>query len=177
MNKDMIRKTSVGLLAGLTVLTASLGSAAELQTLDQEAQDLKRAVLDLGLELTVLEEELLYPADTQLAIFVSMDMGEFFALDSVELKLDGKDVSSYLYTEREIDALNRGGVHKLYVADVNAGEHELVAFFTGKGPHQRDYRRGAVLSFEKSDGAKYVELNIADSEQNLRPEFAVREWD
>ncbi len=66
--------------------------------------------MDLNRDLFILEEELLFPANTQVAVFVSLDVGEFFALDALELKLDGKQVSSYLYTEREVEALHRGGV-------------------------------------------------------------------
>lgn len=152
-------------------------AARQLASLDTETQALKKAVVELNRELFVLEEELLYPANTQVAVFVSMDVGEYFALDSIELKLDGKDVGSYLYTEREVEALHRGGVHELYRGNLKVGEHELVAVFTGEGPHERDYRRGATLSFDKRIGAKYVELKISDREAQLRPEFVVREWD
>ena len=107
-------------------------------------QALKKEVLDLNRELFVLEEELLFPANTQVAVFVSMDVGEFFALDSVTLKLDNKEVANYLYTEREAQALLKGGVHRVFIGNLKAGEHELLAFFTGKGPHVRDYRRGAT---------------------------------
>src|SRR5690606_2209144 len=100
-----------------------------------------------------------------------------FALDSVELEIDGKTVANYLYTEREIDALHRGGVHRLYAGNVRAGEHELVAFFTGRGPHGRDYRRGATLTFEKGIGPKYIELRISDRESRLQPEFVVEGWE
>ena len=151
--------------------------ADKLTTLDQETQALKKSVLDLNRELFILEEELLYPANTQIAVFVSMDVGDFFALDSVQLTLDGKNVSNYLYTEREVDALHRGGVHQLYLGNVKVGPHELVAIFTGQGPRERDYKRGATVTFDKSIGSKYVELIISDREQKLQPEFVVREWE
>ena len=155
----------------------ALVAAGSMATLDQQTQSLKKAVLDLNRELFVLEEELLYPANTQVSVFVSMDVGEYFGLDSIELTLDGKDVSSYLYTEREIDALHRGGVHQIYRGNLKVGEHELVAVFTGKGPHGRDYRRGATLTFDKAIGAKFVELSISDQAVKLQPEFVVREWE
>lgn len=177
MQTGIVNKLVKLSVASVLMLSVSMASAEDAQTLDQEAQELKRAVLDLGRELAVLEEEVLYPADTQLAVFVSMELDEFFALDSVELLLDGKDVSNYLYTEREVDALYRGGVHKLYVTDLGVGEHELVAFFTGKGPHGRAYRRGAKLSFAKAASTKYVELSISDDSTALQPIFAVSEWD
>jgi len=166
------------LMTGL-LLVMQCGVAADLQVaaLDQDVQDLKGSVLDLNRELFILEEELLFPASTQVAVFVSMDVGEFFALDSVQLTVDGKDVSNYLYTEREVEALHRGGVHRLYLGNLKTGDHELVAIFTGRGPHGRDYRRGADLSFDKAIGPKFVELQITDRERKQQPEFAVREWD
>lgn len=153
------------------------GTAAEFRTLDEEVQELKKLAVDLNRDLFLLEEELLFPASTQVSVFVSMDVGAFFGLDSVELKLDGKDVASYLYTEREVDALHRGGVQRLFAGNVRAGEHELVAFFTGQGPHERAYRRGATLTFEKGIGPKYIELRISDRESRLQPEFVVVEWE
>lgn len=155
----------------------SAGAGGEFRTLDQDVQDLKKQVLDLNRDLFLLEEELLFPASTQVAIFISMDVGEFFGLDSVELKLDNKDITNYLYTEREVDALIEGGVQRLYVGNIKAGEHELVAVFTGEGPHTRDYRRGASLRFEKGIGPKYIELTISDRENKLQPEFVVTEWE
>lgn len=150
---------------------------AEFQTLDEEVQDLKKLVVDLNRDLFLLEEELLFPANTQVAVFVSMDVGEFFGLDSVEIRLDGKDIANYLYTEREVDALMRGGVQRVYVGNIKAGEHEIVAVFTGEGTHARDYRRGASLAFEKGIGPKYIELTISDRETKLQPEFVVKEWE
>lgn len=154
------------------------GAPAEsFRTLDSDIQDMKQVLLELNRDLFLLEEELLFPANTQVAIFVSMDVGDFFDLDSVQLKVDDKDVANYLYTTREVDALIRGGVHQIYLGNLRAGEHELVAIFTGAGPHERDYRRGASLTFEKGIGPKYVELTISDRELALQPEFVVREWE
>jgi aspartyl/asparaginyl beta-hydroxylase (cupin superfamily) len=158
-------------------LTAAQAETPELKNLDSEAQDLKKELLALNRDLFILEEELLFPANTQVAVFVSLDVGEFFALDAMQLKIDGKNVSNYLYTEKEVDALHRGGVQRLYVGNLKAGEHELVAVLTGKGPHERDYRRGTTLKFEKELGAKYLELQIRDSEKRLQPQFVVKEWD
>jgi hypothetical protein len=144
---------------------------------DQDVQALKKQLVDLNRDLFKLEEELLYPASTQVAVFLSLDVGTFFALDAVTLKIDDKEVANYLYTDREVQALHRGGVQKLYLGNLKAGEHEIVAFFTGKGPHERDYRRGTTLKFEKAVGAKYVELRISDREASLQPEFVVRQWE
>lgn len=149
----------------------------EFRSLDEEVQDLKKEVLDLNRDLFLLEEELLFPANSQVAFFVSMDVGEYFALDSVSLTVDGKEVASYLYTDREVDALVRGGVHRLHMENLKVGDHELIATFTGKGPHWRDYRRGATVSLDKGIGAKYVELQITDRVSKQQPEFEISEWE
>jgi hypothetical protein len=160
---------------------AGEGSAAEppgdTRGLDEEIQGLKKDVVDLNKDLFVLEEELLFPANTQVAVFVSMDVGEFFALDNVTLKIDQREVANYLYTPREAEALLKGGVQRLYLGNLKVGEHELVAFFTGKGPNERDYKRGATLKFEKGIGAKYLELKINDRQKKQQPEFEIKDWE
>ena len=152
-------------------------SRNEFRSLDENVQDLKKEVLDLNRDLFLLEEELLFPANSQVAFFISLDVGEYFDLDSVNLKIDGKEVSNYLYTNREVQALLRGGVHRVHMGNLKVGEHELVAVFTGEGPHIRDYRRGATLNFSKGIGAKYVELEISDRAAKQQPEFVVKEWE
>ena len=152
-------------------------SRQKFRSLDENVQDLKKEVLDLNRDLFLLEEELLFPANSQVAFFVSLDVGDYFDLDSIDLKIDGKEVANYLYTTREVGALHRGGVQRLHMANLKTGDHELIAVFTGKGPHGRDYRRGATMTFNKGIGAKYVELKITDREKKQQPEFAIKEWE
>jgi hypothetical protein len=151
--------------------------APELKTLDQEVQGLKKDVVDLNKDLFVLQEELLFPANTQVALYVSMDVGTFFALDSVKVKIDNKEVKNYLYTAREADALLKGGVQQIYLGNLKVGKHELVAFFTGKGSVERDYKRGATITFDKGVGAKYLELKITDRVPKHQPEFMIKDWE
>jgi hypothetical protein len=152
-------------------------AAPDTRALDEEIQAIKKDVVDLNRDLFVLEEELLFPANTQVAVFLSMDVGAFFALDTVELRVDDKQVSKYLYTPREAEALLKGGVQRLYLGNLRVGNHELVALFTGKGPNGQDYSRGAQLKFEKSVGAKYLELKISDRQRKQQPEFEIRDWE
>lgn len=144
--------------------------------LDQRVQDIKAEVIRLNRDLLVLEEELLYPAGTQVALFVSMDVGKLFDLESVQIKLNDKIVASYLYTSLEVAALHRGGVQRIYVGNLKTGQHSIDAFFTGRGPHTRDYKRGVTLVFDKGTDPKYIELRIKDSLARLQPEFEVKVW-
>ena len=152
--------------ASAPVIAAAPATAASAPplaaTLDGRVQDVKNDVIKLNRDLLVLEEELLFPANTQVALFVSMDVGKMFELDSVQIKLDDKVVAAYLYTPLEVAALHRGGVQRVWVGNLKTGEHELVAYFTGKGPHDRDYKRGATVKFEKGSDPKYIELRIKD---------------
>ena len=155
---------------------AEAAPAAPAAGLDTRIQDLKADVIRLNRDLLVLEEELLFPANTQVALFVSMDVGKLFELESVQIKLDDKLVSNHLYTPLEVQALHRGGVQRVFLGNLRAGEHSIDAFFTGRGPHERDYKRGATLKFDKATEAKYIELRIKDSTSKLQPEFEVKVW-
>jgi hypothetical protein len=157
-------------------VTAAVAPAAAPASLDNRIQDLKGDVIKLNRDLLVLEEELLFPANTQVAVFVSMDVGKLFELDSVQIKLDDKIVTNYLYTPLEVQALHRGGVQRAYLGNLKAGTHEIVAFFTGGGPHHRDYKRGTTVKFDKGTDPKYIELRIKDSTGKLQPEFDVKVW-
>jgi hypothetical protein len=155
---------------------AAASEPAPTGSLDDRVQQTKADVIRLNRDLLVLEEELLFPANTQVAVFVSMDVGLMFDLDSVQIKLDDKVVSTYLYTPLEVQALHRGGVQRVYLGDLKAGPHEIVAFFTGKGPHDRDYKRATTIKFDKATEPKYIELQIKDQQRKLQPEFDVKVW-
>jgi hypothetical protein len=183
MNFALHTRRLLQILAGGLLLAATLSAALaepashDAAGLDASIQSLKQDVIALNRDLFILEEDLLYPANTQLAVFVSLDVGDFFELDSVQLKVDDKVVTNYLYTRREVEALHRGGIQRLYMGNLKAGDHELVAIYTGKGPNGRDYRRGANLVVSKNLGAKYVELKIVDNPSSEQPDFSIREWD
>jgi hypothetical protein len=164
-------------LTALVLLAALAGSAgAEEAPLTEQVQDLKRQVLQLNRELFLLEEELLFPSNTQLSVFLSVQTGTLFQLDSVQLKLGNELVASHLYTPRELDALAKGGVQRLWLGNLKSGNHELTAVFTGSGPHGRDYRRGATLKLDKGLAAQFLELKINDDGGKRQPEFVMREW-
>lgn len=151
-------------------------ASAPAASLDTRIQDVKADVIRLNRDLLVLEEELLFPANTQVALFVSMDVGKLFELESVQIKLDDKVIANHLYTPLEVQALHRGGVQRVFLGNLRAGEHAIDAFFTGKGPHERDYKRATTLKFDKGTDAKYIELRIKDSQAKLQPEFEVKVW-
>ena len=166
----------IQLAALLLALAPAAFAAQETPALQQEIQDIKQQTLELNRDLFILEEELLFPSNTQLAVFLSMDVDELFALDAVKLSIDGAVVTNYLYTERQVDALQRGGVQRLYMGNLKAGEHEIVAVFTGRGPQGRDFRRATQIQLVKANGAKHLELKITGSQTTQQPDFAVKEW-
>jgi len=152
-------------------------AALEEGSLDAEIEALKKEVLSLNRDLFILEEDLLFPPNTQFSIFLSMDDGALFSLDSVQLKINDKNIANHLYTERELAALKRGGVQRLYIGNLPSGEHEIVAIFTGLGPKGRDYRRGESVVIEKTTEPQFVEFMIADDTGKEQPQFNVRVWE
>lgn len=162
---------------GADATVAQAQTRDSFRSLDRDVQDLKTEMLDLNRDLLELEEELLFPSNSQTAFFVALDVGEYFKLDSVKLKINGKEVSNYLYKASEVDALQRGGVQRLHMANLKAGDYELTAEIIGKGANARDYRRDATLRFNKDSGAKYVTLEITDRRRNQQPEVVIKEWE
>ncbi len=144
--------------------------------LSEEVEDLKKAALELNRDLLILEEELLFPANSQIVVFVSLDVGKYFALDSVKLLIDDKLIASHLYTRRQNAALTLGGIQRLYLGNLKSGEHEVTAFFVGMGPDNREYKRGATIIIDKDDDPKLLELKVRDSSANMQPEFEFEEW-
>lgn len=144
--------------------------------LNEQVESLKQALVNLNRDLFVLEEDILFPTSTELAVYLSMETGEYFQLDAVELQLDGKALTHYLYTERQVDALQRGGIQRLHMTNITQGTHELTAFFIGKGPENRDFKRAVSLRFEKTDEACAVELQIVADTASQQPAFYAVEW-
>ncbi len=147
------------------------------EALESSIEALKKEVLSLNRDLFILEEDLLFPANTQFSIFLSINAGQLFTLDSVQLRIDDKNVANHLYTERELAALNRGGVQRLYIGNLPSGEHEIVAVFTGVGPGGRDYRRGKTIVVNKTTEPQFVEFTIDDDASKEQPEFNARVWE
>ncbi len=152
-------------------------AAPERQNMQQEMQSLKDKVLQVNRDLFMLEEDLLYPSSTQVNVFVAFDALPYFKLDGITLKINDRPVGNHLYTEREVKALNRGAVQRLFTGNLPAGEHELVAIVTGVGPEGRDYKRAVSIEFEKTSGTKYVQLIIEGDNLRQQPTFRLKQWE
>lgn len=155
---------------------SELDGMSELRAIAGNIQRLKADVITLNKDLQKMEEKLLFPSNTRYIVFVSLTTGQFFALEGVKLKIDGKLVASHVYSEKQRAALSRGGVHKLYVTNLNEGIHSITAFFTGIGLDGRPYKRAANLEFEKSIGSEFLELAVIDNGATQEPEFQLKRW-
>jgi len=170
-NNNLLRVAFWFLVVGTGLSTAN---AAE-QSIQAKAQKLKSEVVELNRALFELEEELLYPADTQVALFLSVKTKNKFLLDSVEIKIDGKIATTYLYTESEIKALEQGGIQRLYMGNISSGPHKLTAVFNGQGANDHYFRKDKSFNFEKSNRSKFIEIGLSDS-KGVEPEFKFTEW-
>ncbi|AQQ69071.1 AraC family transcriptional regulator [Microbulbifer agarilyticus] len=171
-----IRAKFGALLTALTLMSAGQTFAQEGDFPAEDLESLKKEVLKLNRDLLVLEEDLLFPAQSQVAVYVSMDVGHFFDLDSVKLHINNKLVETHLYTEHQKDALFRGGIQPLFKGNLKSGEHTITAFFNGIGPEQREFKRAASLDLKKTDEPAVIELRISDAGGKQQPEFTVVQW-
>lgn len=156
--------------------TELLDASAEVKRISKYVQALKTDVIELNNDLRLMEEQLLFPSSTKYSIFVSLSSGQFFTLESVKLMLNGKLVATHVYSENQRQAMLRGGIHRLYVTNLNQGKHTATAFFTGIGPSGREYKRAANIDFEKGAVGKYLELAIGDDAVKQEPAFAIKQW-
>jgi len=147
-------------------------SKAQMQSLDEQVQEVKSDVLGIASELDQLEEKLLYPSNTQVAVFVSMDKAATFRLDSVSVEIDGQPVARHVYSFKELDALKKGGVQRIYTGNTRTGEHRLDVSVAGK-LGGKDYSGAQSASFSKDVGPKLVGVNLAGSAE---PSIEIGGW-
>ena len=138
-------------------------SREQIKGIDEQVQDIKKDVLSISSELKLLEEKLLYPSNTQISLFVSFSTKEKFRLDSVEVMLDGKAVAAHIYTFKELEALQAGGMQRIYTGNVQTGEHLLKVGYIGKGADGKEQRQTSEYKFKKGIGPGLVEINLAAS--------------
>jgi hypothetical protein len=139
-------------------------SNAQMQSLDEQVQEIKSDVLRIAAELTRLEEKLLYPSDTQVAVFISLAEGEKSRLDSVQIQIDGELVAHHIYSFKELEALRKGGVQRIYTGNLPTGEHRLDVSVSGKLPSGSDYSGAETFSIEKRVEPKLVGIALAANE-------------
>ncbi|MGJ8693668.1 MAG: AraC family transcriptional regulator [Thalassotalea sp.] len=159
-----------------SVLISNHLAAQDASEIANEIAEIKKEVLKLNRELFILEEDLLFPASTQVAVFVSVDIGRFFSLDSVELKLNNEEVAGFLYTLRQRQSLEQGGIQRLFKGNIKTGSHELTAIFIGIDQEQRRVKRAITYQFEKEDDAVMIELKLEDNTRKFQTEVKVEEW-
>jgi len=153
-------------LLGLAISLATGVAAAEevskeqIKGIDEQVQDIKKDVLGISSDLTQLEEKLIYPSNTQVSLFVDLVQGDKFRLDAVDIKIDGKDTTHYLYTFKELEALQKGGVQRIFTGNIRTGDHTLDVTMIGKAGNS-DYRQSASYKFTKDVGPRLVEITLS----------------
>ncbi len=166
------------LVASVCSVAAEVGAdappVAQGPVVDSTLAEVEQSLLELEQDLAILEEDLLYPPSSRVAVFLALDVGELIALDAVQIKLNGRDVATHLYTDRQLDALRRGGVQQVFVGNAKQGRNEIAAFLSGTDEHGRTMQQATSVEFEKGFEPAYVELLVADSERLQRPTFSAR---
>lgn len=176
----MSRRNYTALLTLLAIVLIDSAGAQELsgenlKSLDGQVQEIKSDVLNIASELSNLEERLLYPSNTQLAIFVSVADDEVFRLDAVQIEIDGELATHHIYSFKELEALQKGGVQRAYTGNVVTGDHQLRVTMIGKTDAGKDF--SASESFAFSKGVKPKTLGITLAEPGLGSDgIQVGDW-
>ena len=157
------------LVLGSVQARAQQNDQKEMRGLDEQVQEIKSDVLAIAAELGQLEEKLLFPSGTQVAIFVSLAEGDAMRLDAVRLRIDGQLVAHYIYSFKELDALRKGGVQRLYVGNLTTGEHQLEVLVDGKLEGGEDFSRTEQFAFRKEVKPKLVGLTLAAPDSGNAP--------
>ena len=163
----------ISLIAVLTLLvmsTTAYGqevSREQIKGLDEQVQEIKGDVLSIAAELNQLEEKLLYPSNTQVAVFVSLAGEEAIRPDSVQIQLDGKPVAHHLYTFKELDALLKGGVQRIYTGNIRSGEHDFKVFVLGQTAGGTDFKKSEQFTVNKGVGPRIVEISLSSANITL----------
>jgi hypothetical protein len=143
-------------------------SREQMQGLDEQVQEIKSEVLGIAAELGQLEERLLFPSNTQVAVFVSLVEGESFRLDSVQVQIDGEFVAHHIYSFKELEALQKGGVQRLYTGNIRTGEHQLQVSVAGKLPDGAEFTGTESFAFSKDVEPKLVGIEVAGADANIQ---------
>lgn len=167
------RSRMVPLVALLATLIPTVVAA---DTLDAEIHRLQADVAELAGELYALEESILHPADTQVAVFLTLARKDALELDSIELFVNDSPVSSHLYTEQERTSLQQGGVQQLYLGNVPHGQHSLKAVLTARTGNDRYVRREASHRFLKQPGESRIQLSLDARAPDFEPQILFTEW-
>jgi hypothetical protein len=147
----------------------------EMRGLDEQVQEIKSDVLSIAEELSRLEEKLLYPSGTQVAIFIALAEGDQMRLDAVRLQIDGQLVAHYIYSFKELEALRKGGVQRVYIGNVATGNHQLEVLVDGKLDGGEDFSRTEHFTFRKEVKPTLVGLTLAGPDSGSTP-IALGEW-
>ena len=131
--------------------------------LEEQVQAIKQEVLDISAELNQLQEKLMYPTDTQVALFVSQAQGDGFRPDAVKINIDGKNVTSHVYAPNEQEALQHGGVQRIYTGNISGGTHSLEVEVFGTTVNKRNSKKKSSHKFYKMNGPKVIEIILSGS--------------
>jgi hypothetical protein len=170
-----VAAAAVLLVLGGAASPAAQNDKQQMRGLDEQIQEVKSDVLSIASELSRLEEKLLYPSGTQVAVFVAISRGDTMRLDAVKLQIDGQLAAHSIYSAKELEALRRGGVQRLYVGNVATGDHQIEVLVEGKRDSGADFSRTERFPFRKDVKPKMLALTLGGTGSG-NPPIALGDW-
>lgn len=142
-------------------------SREQIKGLDEQVQEIKKDVLAISAELQLLEEKLLYPSTSQVSLFISITKESNYSPDAVQIMIDGKKVAHHIYSFKEVDALRRGGVQRIYTGNIRGGAHRMDISVMGKKGGSKT-KRNITYTINKGVGPKLVEINLGSGSSAIK---------
>jgi hypothetical protein len=149
----------VSMAAVAGIASADDLSGTDLRSLDGQVQEIKSDVLNIASELNNLEERLLFPSNTQVSVFV--EVADEFRLDAVQLTINGELATHHIYSFKELEALQQGGVQRIYTGNIPTGNHEIGVTVNGKLKNGKDFSESGSFTFAKGVKPKALGITLA----------------
>lgn len=181
VNKTIIRLLLIPLLS----ICASALYSAPLPAQKNDAQAklrddvtaIKMEALLLNRDLSVLEQQTLYPIMSQFSIYLSATDTLPFKDGKITLKINGKTITERRFSAITIAALFKNTIQRLYVGALAPGKHTLQLIYSWKNKKNAAISGEISHTFEKQNQAKLLELTLVKQAYSKAPLFEVLEWE
>jgi len=95
------------------------------------------------------------------SVFVALAEDEDFRLDSVQIEINGELATHYIYSFKELEALQKGGIQRIYTGNMKTGEHQLNVTIMGKLKSGKDFSESDSFVFSKGIEPQALGLTLS----------------
>jgi len=79
----------------------------------------------------------------------------------VKIEIDGELATHHIYSYKELEALQKGGVQRIYTGNVPTGDHQLSVTMVGQLKNGAEFNKTDQFSFAKGVEPKALGITLA----------------